>query len=148
MIIDKIGNANLYGNIFKGFKKALKYLINTDFNELANGTYNIDGDDIFAIVQEYNTKDKSEAKLEAHKKYIDIQYIHSGKEHIGVDILKDQTIVINEPENDIAFYEGEASFVKLRKEMFAVFFPHDLHMPGIMVSQSEKVKKVVIKIKV
>ncbi len=147
MIIDKIENAYLYKTIHKRFGKAFEYLINSDFNIIENGTYPIDGEDVFAIVQEYNTKDKSIAKPEAHQKYIDIQYIHSGSELIGVNTLNNQAVVVSEPDNDIAFYKAETSFIKLEKEMFAIFFPHDLHMPGIQISNPEKVKKIVIKIK-
>ncbi len=58
--------------------------------------------------------------------------------------------VINEynEQNDITFFEGERSFTKVEAGMFAIFFPNDLHMPGINVGDSEFVKKIVIKVKV
>lgn len=148
MIIDKIENSELYESLHPRFAKAFAFICKTDFSKLGDGKYEIENDDIFAIVQEYNTKDKKEAKLEAHRKYIDIQYIHSGVELIGVATLHNQIPITNDPENDIAFYQGEASFIKLKAGMFAIFFPDDLHMPGIKLTQSAKVKKVVVKVRV
>ena len=146
MILDKIENSKFYYSVHKGFYKAFEYILKTDFSILADGKYEIEGEKIFALVQQYKTKDRSEAKLEAHKKYIDIQFISSGVELIGVSILNQQKPVINEPEKDIAFYDGKASFLKLEEGMFAVFFPHDMHMPGIKLEESALVKKIVIKV--
>lgn len=148
MVLDNIKNAGLYKNMHPGFAKAFDFILNTDLSGMADGKYEIQGDDIFAIVQQYNSKNKEDAKLEAHKKYIDIQYINSGVELIGVSMLDNQIPVVNEPDKDLAFYNSEASFIKLNSGMFAIFFPHDLHMPGIKSGQSISVKKVVIKVKI
>lgn len=146
MVLDKIENSELYKNLHPRFVKAFEYILKTDFSQLVDGKYPIEKDEIFALVQEYRTKDAKDAKLEAHRKYIDIQYIHSGAELIGVAPFNNQTLVIDEPEKDIAFYEGEASFIKLEAGMFAVFFPGDMHMPGLKIAQPAKVKKIVIKV--
>ena len=146
MILDKIENSKHYENLHPLFAKAYEYLHKTDFSNLADGKYEIENDKLFAMVQEYNTKEESEGKPEAHRKYIDIQYIHSGVELIGVATLNNQTLISNEPDKDLAFYESETSFIKLESGMFAVFFPDDLHMPGIKLNQCAKVKKVVIKV--
>jgi len=146
MILDKLENAKLYKSLHPLFAKAFEYIRKTDFSNLEDGKYEIENDKLFAMVQEYYTKDVSEGKPEAHRKYIDIQYIHSGVELIGIATLNNQTLISNEPEKDLAFYESETSFIKLESCMFAVFFPDDLHMPGIKLNQSTKVKKVVIKV--
>ena len=148
MIIDKIENSELYESLHPRFAKAFAFIQKTDFSKLEDGKYEIENNDIFVIVQEYNTKDKKEAKLEAHRKYIDIQYIHSGVELIGVAAFKDQISITDDTEKDLAFYDGEASFIKLEAGMFAIFFPDDMHMPGIKLTQSAKVKKVVVKVRV
>ncbi|HAF27831.1 MAG TPA: YhcH/YjgK/YiaL family protein [Bacteroidales bacterium] len=147
MVLDKIENSGLYKSLHPRFDKAFEYIQKTDFSLLDDGKYEIEGENIFALVQEYNTKDAKDAKPEAHKKYIDIQYIHSGTELIGVATLKNQVIVVTDPEKDITFFDGETSLVKLEAGMFAIFFPGDLHMPGILETQPAKVKKVVIKVK-
>lgn len=146
MIIDKLQNSLLYENLHPGFVKAFDFIGKTDFSKLADGKYEIDGNDIFALVQEYKTKDI--AKLEGHRKYIDIQYLHSGVELIAYANLENQIIISDDEEKDLAFYEGEGSFIKLESQMFAIFFPQDLHMPGIKLTNVNQVKKIVIKVRV
>ncbi|WP_337871804.1 YhcH/YjgK/YiaL family protein [Ignavibacterium sp.] len=149
MIIDHIENRNLYLDLNSDIKRALDFLYLTDFSEVENGKYEIERSNIFALVSEYKTKDLSQGKPESHKNYIDVQYVFSGKEFIGYAPLANQKIV--EPYNessDITFYNCEQSLCFIEKQMFAVFFPTDIHMPGIRVTNPEVVKKVVIKVKV
>ena len=149
MIIDKLSNSHLYSGLGERINKAFDYLKNSDFSKIEPGKYEIDGENIFALVNEYNTKDESEGKLEAHKKYIDVQFVAKGKELMGYTPLGDQKVVdeYNE-QNDITFFSGEKSFVKVDEGMFAIFFPEDVHMPGIKVGEKSYVKKVVVKIKI
>ncbi|MBN8703972.1 MAG: YhcH/YjgK/YiaL family protein [Bacteroidetes bacterium] len=148
MIVDKLENITIYNGLGDRFKKAFEYLTKTNFKELENGKYSIEEDTIFAIVMEYATKDANECKLEAHKKYADIQYIIEGEEQIGVAILKNQipTTAYNS-EKDCAFYTAPISLIKLETGLFAIFMPHDIHMPGIQVNESKSLKKVVVKVK-
>lgn len=149
MIIDKLSNANLYSSLGERISKAFAYLKQTDFTKTELGKYEIDGDNIFALVNEYKTKDASEGKLETHRRYIDVQFVAKGSELMGYAPFNSQQITdyYNE-QNDITFFNGEKSFIKVDEGMFAIFFPTDLHMPGIKVHKSEYVKKVVIKVKV
>ncbi|HAI85169.1 MAG TPA: YhcH/YjgK/YiaL family protein, partial [Chitinophagaceae bacterium] len=75
MIIDTLANANRYEQLHPLFSKAFSYLKNTDFIHLPKGKYTIDGEQLFAIVNEYDTVDAANEQCEAHKKYIDIQFI-------------------------------------------------------------------------
>lgn len=149
MIIDKLSNSHLYSGLGERINKAFKYLKETDFSKMELGKYEIDGDNIFALVNEYTTKDESEGKLEAHKKYIDVQFVAKGSELMGYAPLGNQKIIdeYNE-QNDITFFSGEKSFTRVDEGMFAIFFPTDVHLPGIKVNKSAYVKKVVIKVKV
>ncbi len=88
MIIVKINEAEELYDLDERMETALKYIENTDLNALENGRYEIDGDNIYAIVQDYQTKSQSEGKWEAHKKYIDIQCVIKGKEKIGWGLLE------------------------------------------------------------
>ena len=149
MIFDKIENAALYENVSPLLKKAFAYIKQTDFSKLENGKHIIEEDNLFAIVQEYETKNDADSKLEAHKKYIDVQYIISGEELIGITPLINQKPCKEyDVENDYALYDDTCSFVKIIPTQFAVLFPDDLHKPGIKINVSGKVKKVVIKVKV
>jgi YhcH/YjgK/YiaL family protein len=149
MIIDKLSNSILYSSLSERINKAFNYLQSTDFNVLPPGKYEIDGNNVFAILAEYQTKDGSEGKPESHKKYIDVQYVTKGSELIGYAPLINQEI--SEPykeENDIVFYKTKCSFIELSEGMFAILFPDDVHLPGIKVNEKSFVKKVVVKVKI
>ena len=63
--------------------------------------------------------------------------------------LADQKIINDYNEqNDITFFSGDKSFTQVVEGMFAIFFPTDVHLPGIKVNEKSYVKKVVIKVKV
>ena len=148
MIIDKIENAHIYKMIGERISKSFEYIKATDLKTLPTGKYAIDGENIFALVSEYKTKPESEGKLEAHRKYIDVQYVISGEEFMGYVPLGNQQIL--EPykeENDIVFFTGDKSFTKVSEGMFAIFFPEDVHMPGISTGKISDVKKLVIKVR-
>ncbi len=148
MIIDKLSNSHLYSGLGERINKAFAYLNETDFSKMELGKYEIDSDNIFALVNEYNTKDESEGKLEAHKKYIDVQFVAKGKELMGYVPLGNQEVIEEYSEqNDISFFSGEKSFAQVDEGMFAIFFPTDIHLPGIKVNEKSYVKKVVIKVK-
>jgi len=148
MIIDKFENAKLYAGLGEKIAKAFAYITETDLLHIATGQYEIEQEDVFARIQEYNTKAEDECKLEGHFKHIDVQYIVSGVELIGVSSLKNQRVLIKNEEEDYAFYDSTSDLIKLESGMFAIFFPDDLHKPCVMFEQSSKVKKVVIKVRI
>ena len=149
MIIDKIENAHIYKNIGERISKSFEYIKATDLKTLPTGKYEIDGDNIFALVSEYKTKPESEGKLEAHRKYIDVQYVISGEELMGfAPFGKQQILEPYKEENDIVFFTGDKSFTKVSAGMFAIFFPEDVHMPGINTGKISDVKKLVIKVRI
>ena len=148
MIIDKIENATIYKNLGERIKKSFDYITQTDLKNLASGKYEIDGENIFALISEYKTKPESEGKLEAHRKYIDVQYVIDGEELMGYAPLNGQEILDPyKEENDIVFFKGDKSFTKITAGMFAIFFPEDVHMPGISTGKISDVKKLVIKVR-
>ncbi|MBU1096658.1 MAG: YhcH/YjgK/YiaL family protein [Ignavibacteriae bacterium HGW-Ignavibacteriae-2] len=149
MIYDSIENAKFYYNIDEKIKTALQFLSETDFTEAEPGRVDIDGDKIFALIQKYNTKPEDQGRWEAHRNYIDIQFVALGSETIGF-VNVDYLDIIQEYDSskDVEFYDGEGDFVQLNEDEFVVFFPHDAHMPGIEVEDTEEVIKVVVKIAV
>lgn len=112
------------------------------------GKYEIEDDNLYALVQEYKSKDIEVAKPEGHHKYIDIQYIISGVELIGLATLRDQIPILSKKEDDYDLYDCDTTLFRMDSGMFSIFFPGDLHMPGIKVNQSSTVKKIVIKVKI
>lgn len=148
MIIGKIEDYKRYSGLGKRLRIAFEYLNTTDFESVKPGRYDIDGDNIFAIVNEYHTKKRTDCKSEAHRKYIDVQFIAGGRERIGYSPLAGQQPAVEyDADRDLAIYDGADSFVELTCGMFAVFFPEDIHMPGTGETPAA-VRKVVVKIKI
>lgn len=150
MIIDTLQHAHLYEVLGPRFVKAFAYLRQPGLVALEKGKYEIDGQDIFAIVNEYDTVDAATEQMEAHRQHIDVQYIVHGSELIGHDILGQQepSRAYDEAADYMLFAEKPAFFSRMDAGMFAIFFPTDLHMPNIQVTTPAPVKKVVIKIRV
>lgn len=149
MVVDKIENADIYSGIHKKFKLAFDFLKNTDFSKLSPGKYEVDGEEVFALVNEYETKEVDDStQLEAHKEYIDIQFMSSGSEKIGVAIKFDQLPVKEyNKKDDYHLFNENYNFISLKKGMFGIFYPDDLHLPGVKNETIELVKKVVVKVK-
>ena len=147
MIFDKFENAHLYRSLNTGIAKAFDMIEKTDFSKYLPGKYTIEGEELFVLVNEYETKAAIGNYPEAHKKYVDIQLMLSGAELIGYTPLLNQPVkeVYNE-KNDIAFFEAEVDYLQLKTGMFAIFFSNDLHMPGIFIEKPAFVKKIVFKV--
>jgi biofilm protein TabA len=149
MVVDVIGNSAAYENLHPLFKSAFAYLKDSRNHTAANGRTEIAGDKLFALTQSYETKPLKDGLLEAHRHHVDIQFIAEGEEEIGYAPLADlQTVTAFNPETDAGFYMGDCSLVKLRKGMFAIFFPEDAHMPCRHTRKSSSVRKIVLKVAV
>jgi YhcH/YjgK/YiaL family protein len=128
--------------------KGLEFLTKTDLTKLPVGRVDIDGDRLFALVQDYETGDKATKKPETHAKYSDIQVVVSGEEVIGYAPLAGETPTENLfAEKDVAFYAQPANETELvlTAGAFAVFFPTDIHRPGVARKGATKVRKIVVK---
>lgn len=130
--------------------KALAFLKETDLKNTAPGRVDIDGDDIYALVQEIETKEVCDKRPESHKDYLDIQYIVCGEEKMGyANFVGDYEAVDFNTANDIYFYKEAANenFVICRDGDFCIFFPWDIHRPGCCITAPAPVKKVVVKVR-
>ena len=148
MIIDKIENAGDYGSISDKLMAGFDFLLNNRLEELPDGKHSIDGDRIFAIFSTYVTQKETEKLFEAHKKYIDIQYIICGREIIYWSLIENLTSKGEYSEqNDIIFLKGDdVTGLPMVKNNFCIFFPQDAHKPGCILDKPEKVRKVVVKV--
>lgn len=147
MVLDKLENCGLYYGLGERFAKAFEYLKSTDFSSVAPGKYELDGNALKVAVQEYETKDEAECKIEAHKKYADIQFIFSGEESMGIAPYNGQESLAGyNEEKDVWHFASYDYIVNVRAGMFTVFFPGDVHMPGAKLGEKSNVKKVVVKV--
>ena len=131
-------------------QKALAWLQNTDLASLPTGRQPIDGDNMYALVNEYMTEPKEKRRAEAHHKYVDVQYIAAGAEKIGVAPLVAGYEVVEDKlaEKDAIFYTNLQDEVELglKAGMFAVLFPWEVHRPNCAWGEPAQVRKVVLKI--
>ena len=121
-----------------------------NLNEIEPGKYLIDGDKLFAIVQEYDTLDPAMEKMESHRKYIDVQYMIQGEELVGHALLAGQEVCkeYNDAEDFMLYTAYPDFFTRMSAGTFVIFFPSDLHMPCIKTEDVGRVKKVVVKVAV
>jgi YhcH/YjgK/YiaL family protein len=150
MILDQIDNTRLYVGLHARFAKAFEILTDKTLSQKQDGKYAVDGDNIYYTLQRYTTKPLSEGKLEAHRKYIDIQFLLAGVEVLGYTPLKGLTISEEyNPAKDIAFYKTpeQLTEVILEPGLSCILFPDDAHLPCRQLAGPTKVCKVVIKIK-
>lgn len=158
MIIDQLKNASLYSKINKKIETALNYLRDTDLSNLKPGgyepiryepiRYEIDGSDIFALIQTYDTKPKENGFWEAHRQYIDIQYVIKGTELIGYANIDHLRSGGYDDAKDLLVLYGDGVFLEVREGNFVILMPQDAHMPGIAVTTSQSVAKIVLKVHV
>jgi len=147
MIIDHLKNASQYAGADKRLAAALQYLQSTDLTSVPPGRYEIDGSDVFAIVQEYESKPKDKGYWEAHRQYIDVQYVARGAELMGYAHLDRLKPGAYDATKDFLPLEGEGDFFEVREGTFVILSSQDAHMPGIAVTLPRPVKKVVVKVR-
>lgn len=148
MIIDKLENIGDYDSISDKLMIGFDFLLNNKLEELPDGKHSIDGNSIYALLSTYVTQKETEKLFEAHKKYIDIQYIISGRETIYWSLIENLTSNGEYSEQkDIVFLEGEnITGLPMIKNYFCIFFPQDAHKPGCILGRPEKVRKAVVKV--
>jgi len=129
--------------------KAFAFLAKEDLQTLEAGNHQLDGDNVFVKVTEYNSKNPEDVSYENHQNYADIQFVVSGMEYIGRTDLSQTTVLTPyDKEKDIQFYKVATSEKLLAKPgTFFIFFHDDAHCPGLKVNDNAPVKKMVIKVK-
>lgn len=146
MIFDTLDHSTHYGELGIRLRTALKFLHDTDLSALPVGRIEIDGDHLYALVQEYTTKPADQGNWEAHRRYIDIQYVQQGQERMGFANLAAMSLGDYVPEKDFLPMSGKGNFVDVFAGAFVIFFPQDGHMPGLCVDAAEPVRKIVLKV--
>lgn len=132
------------------WQKVFKFIRDNDLSLLPVGQQ-ILGDDVKVNVQEYTTRAPGKELLEGHKKYIDLQYIVSGRELHGYAKLQDasETVNLYSEDKDIALYKVPfITYHVIGANHFTIFFPDDIHLTNIQYGEKEQVRKVVFKIQV
>lgn len=149
MIYDTIENAKQYYAKDKLMKKALDYIRKVDAG-IADGKYEIDGDDVFARVVSYELDPAQPKDLEGHRTYIDVQVILTGCERLEVSHRQDLTVTMPyNAEKDAELFKSpqELTSLIMDQKMIAIFYPQDLHRPASPGSHKQKIHKLVVKVR-
>ncbi|ADL56646.1 YhcH/YjgK/YiaL family protein [Gallionella capsiferriformans] len=148
MIFSALSQADRYAALHPLFLRAFEYIRDTDLYALAPGRYHLAGDDLIAIVEHVTGRTKEMARLEAHKRYIDIQLVLEGDETMGWKPLADCYNPIGEHsiDRDILFFlDAPAAWIPVPPDHFCIFFPEDAHAPLVGTGP---IRKVIFKIAV
>lgn len=153
MIKDNLQHLAYYNYLNPDIKTGLKYIRDTNFDVLEDGRHEIVEGKIYAIIQSYETKLESECRFEAHRKYVDIQFMIQGEEKIGTASIDnfDETESYSE-EKDVVFLtlkdekKENVKILHVKEKEFAIFYPQDAHQPCMMIENPTQVRKVVVKI--
>jgi YhcH/YjgK/YiaL family protein len=150
VILDRLDRSNFYARLGTRFAAGFRYLRSIDLNALEDGWHSVQGSDVVALVQTYHTRPIDEGRWESHRRHADIQLVVRGSERMGAAPLSDLKVLPPyDPEKDVEFHAGDASsgqIITVSAGEFALFLPHDLHMPGLQIDGPAEVKKVVVKI--
>lgn len=151
MILDTIENAKFYSGLHKGIDAALKAVSAYTAENYETGKVEIDGNNLFLIKNAYATRAPADAKLEAHRTYIDVMYMLQGEEIIYVKSTQNLSAITEEynPTEDVLFaaMDADTTAIRLTPGSFVVLFPQDAHAPACMVEKSQNVKKIIAKVK-
>lgn len=153
MITDHISNHAKYAHLPAALQRAIEYIGSTDFTFVESGQYELDGRKMVSMVQRYQTKLPHQAVWESHRKYIDVQFVAGGHERFG-HIALASAPPIKTPyseEKDVIFYEPGLQTYDAPMGTFMIFYPDDIHAPGLAAGTppvASEVVKVVVKVAV
>ena len=146
MIFSSLSQSSRYTALHPLFQRAFDTIRDTDFFNMAPGRYNIIGDDLIAIVEQVPGRTRELARLECHRRYIDIQFVLDGVDEMGWKPLSDCFNPVSEfsTEKDIQFFnDAPAAWIATPPDHFCIFFHEDAHAPLVSAGN---IRKVIFKI--
>ena len=133
-------------------EKGIEFLLNLGPEDLPVGRAQIEGDNVYAEVQAYNTVEGEATEFEAHRKYIDIQFVARGQEIIAWTSdrnITETTAYVDADDYRLGTAEASnVTHIRLQTGQLAVFYPVDFHAPRRAAGTSSAVSKIVVKVAV
>lgn len=148
MILDTLAQADRYRALHPLFARAFAFLRSADLQALAPGRHAIQGEQLFAIVEACAGRTRAEAKLECHRRYIDIQLVLQGIDEMGwkpVAACLDPATDYDAGRDIRFFNDAPAGWIAVPAGAFCIFFPEDAHAPLV---SSGAIRKAVVKVAV
>jgi len=152
LIYDDLKNLERYRFENENMELARKFLLENDVLDLEKAKHVIKGDEVFMVYHEGIQIPVSEARYEAHEKYVDIHITLAGTNYIRTAEKKNlNNTTVYDVENDFILgdYQGETytdSFIG--KGFFGIYFPEDAHLVNASPNEPHKVEKFVMKVKI
>ena len=144
MIIDTIAHADRYAGLSRNFGRAVRFLMETPLDTLECGAIAIDGEKVFANLQENMTKTDG-FQYEAHDRYADIQVVLQGSECFALGWNAQMEPLL--PGTDFRHCHAERCMdFALREGEFVIFLPGEAHAPGNAVGGPALCRKLVMKV--
>lgn len=130
------------------FSLAFDFIFNFKNAEIVEGKYEIDGSKIYGLTQEYYTQPADRLVWEAHRRYIDLQYIVRGIENMGYAHINDMQAISDYVDiDDYVLFKGNGNYLNVKEGFFTIFFPHDCHKVRVQTEiGSSRINKIVVKI--
>ena len=132
MILDRLDNCDRYVTLHPAFAAAFEFLRTATAETLRSARHELDGKRLYVIVDRKDGRTRDGAKLEAHRRYIDIQYVVEGTDEMGwkaLAVCRDTEKPFDEAADIVFFRERPEAWVRTPPGTFAIFFPEDAHAP-------------------
>ena len=146
MILDKLCQATLYEGMHPQFQEAFEFLKTAA--DKPCGRYELSGG-MYVSISEVSTHPAGEALLEAHRRYIDIQYLFAGHSSFGWAHTPD--LAVEKPydeQADVEFFKGERVAVPVQAGEFYILYPTDAHEPHQTCGEPAAYRVAVVKVPV
>lgn len=142
MIYDKLDNIDRFD--------LLNQVNEFDVSNYQKGKFEISGNDFFGIGLEYETRNETDCLWEAHRSYLDVHCILEGEEFVHVTDITNTTVTKEyDPEGDYTLFSGKKEHaIHLKKGMFLVLYPNEVHQTAVVAETVSSVKKIVFKLKI
>ena len=146
MIVDSFDYIACYKGLHPNLDTAIEWLNSHTLDALENGKTIIDGENVFVNVMDADLRDADGAAFEYHRRYADLQIDLTGSEGWGYETAPGTEVKPYAP--DIGFQDSpDAVFGTLGGGRFVLFFPGELHKPGVAQPDCRNVRKAVVKIR-
>lgn len=150
MIKTTLAHLQRYISLHPAFPEAFAALKKLAAEPFCAGVTQVDGQKVFINAFSYETKPREQGQMEAHRRYIDVMYVYSGREEIGFCPTESLTQLIapyaQEADALLARLPEQSAMLAMQAGDIAIFFPEDAHAPGLVSGETGRVEKLVAKV--
>lgn len=151
MIVGRLSEISAEKNVLPvALVRGIEALLKMEASTMAAGRYEVEGGQLFILIQDVDSRTFDESRPEAHGKFADVQIPLSASERYGFSFAQPGLACTEDrlEANDVAFYDRPSRefFMDLHLGDYVVFLPGELHRPCLSIGEKVKIRKAVIKI--